>query len=54
MRDLHLQSALPGGDALSYNNHKSTYDAEIMTSIAIGMSLVSANLPNWPHCAEIQ
>ena len=25
-----------------------------MISSAIGMSLVSANLPNWPHCAENQ
>jgi hypothetical protein len=25
-----------------------------MTSSAIGISLVSANLPNWPHCTEIQ
>jgi hypothetical protein len=33
---------------------KSTYDTEIMTSSAIGMSLVSVNLPNWPHCAGIQ
>jgi hypothetical protein len=33
---------------------KSTYETEIMTSSAIGMSLVSDNLPNWPHCAEIQ
>jgi hypothetical protein len=45
---------------LGYNDQigskvmKSTYDTEIMTSSAIGMSLVSANLPNWPHCAEIQ
>jgi hypothetical protein len=33
---------------------KSTCDAEIMISKSIGMSLVSDNLPNWPHCAEIQ
>ena len=35
-------------------NWKSTLDAEIMISSAFGMSLVSANLPNWPHCAENQ
>jgi hypothetical protein len=33
---------------------ESTCDAEIMTSSAIGMSLVSAKLPNWPHCSGIQ
>jgi hypothetical protein len=33
---------------------ESTCDAKLMTSSVIGMSLVSANLPNWPHCAEIQ
>jgi hypothetical protein len=33
---------------------ESTCDAELMTSSVIGMSLVSANLPNWPHCTENQ
>jgi hypothetical protein len=31
---------------------KSPYDTEIMTSSAIGMSLVSDNCPNWPHCTR--